>query len=307
LSENGKKSYPKLESMSRGLNSLVPNTFLRNNYDLKLRMTKNQEEINHIQQLIRNNEKLKQWAENKYDVSNIEDDDVDLIFSLLRRLYEAEEPLALKVFKQEIGKGARSEGYAPDFVVLEGYFDYFHDQDEMLSMALIPEEAAVMKEISQHTEKEYHPVYSFDADDEVRRRYDMSKYYFNIYKGRIYEMDLELNQAFPVFPDSISQLQGLERLHIFANDTNEILFNTDNIFESIILITLYSHEDIKSFKRIKKEKEIKEQKSNGASIIQYFENLLNKPKVTLEDIDLYDVFPNLGDVRRRKLYRIRRH
>lgn len=83
-----------------------------------------------------------------------------------------------------------------------------------------------MKEISRYTGNSYHLVYDFDADDEVRRREYSDRYYFSLYKGRIYELDMELNYNLKVFPESIFNLKGLKRLHLFLFDLKEVKFNT---------------------------------------------------------------------------------
>ena len=62
-----------------------------------------------------------------------------------------------------------------------------------------------MKKLSLHIVNKYKITEDFDADDIVRRRWDMDKhYYFSLHKGYIYELDLELNYNKDVFHDSIS-------------------------------------------------------------------------------------------------------
>lgn len=70
---------------------------------------------------------LQAWVENEYDTRVLHR---NLAFPLLKRLTEAEDPIAKKVFKDEIAKRIES-GYSPvvKYLLKESYLDYFNDEE----------------------------------------------------------------------------------------------------------------------------------------------------------------------------------
>jgi len=154
---------------------------------------------------------LQVWAENNYKSCLLH---TNLAFPLLKKLVEAGDPQAKKVFKEEIAKRLES-GYPPvvEYLVREGYTRYLNSE-ELLFTVLVPEEAEILLEIESHL---------FE--------YDKKNFYL------VGELDLHLAPCFTVknkhvtgiylfdcgldfLPDSIRDLSYLESLDISFNGLN---------------------------------------------------------------------------------------
>lgn len=210
---------------------------------------------------------LKNWIDNNYDMSTISDEDMDVFFPLLRRLYKSEEPKAQKVFKKEIIKtikNAEYSDYSYKILFAEDLISSLSNE-ELIKGILHPKEALTLLEIQEFTTNEYHLVFDFEPDDEVRRRMYPDRYYFSTHKGSIIELDLELNMYNSLFPESLFDLKGLINLHLFLYDINEVKFSSDKILESLERIYIYEFQEV-------------------------------KPPL------LYEFFPNLIDIRRIKCF-----
>jgi len=87
---------------------------------------------------------LQVWFENNYDTRLLHS---NLAFPLLRRLTEAGDPQAKRVFKEEIVKRLE-RGYMPviEYLRQEGFFNYL-THEELLQALLKPEEANAILEL----------------------------------------------------------------------------------------------------------------------------------------------------------------
>lgn len=154
---------------------------------------------------------LQVWAENNYKSCLLH---TNLAFPLLKKLVDAGDPQAKKVFKEEIAKRLES-GYPPvvEYLVSEGYTRYLNSE-ELLFLVLVPEEAEVLLEIESN-------LYE----------YDKKNFYL------VNELDLHLAPCFTVknkhvtgiylfecgldfLPDSIADLSYLESLDLTNNKLN---------------------------------------------------------------------------------------
>ncbi|MBN1800893.1 MAG: hypothetical protein JW891_05260 [Candidatus Lokiarchaeota archaeon] len=100
---------------------------------------------------------LQAWTEHDYDTRLLRN---NLAFPLLKELTEAGDPLARKVFKEEIAKRIDG-GYQPvvDFLIEEQYVNYL-SQDELLSVLLSPEDADTMRRLQDYLNDTIAPKYA---------------------------------------------------------------------------------------------------------------------------------------------------
>ncbi len=100
---------------------------------------------------------LQAWVEHDYDTRLLRN---NLAFPLLKELTEAGDPLARKVFKEEIAKRIDG-GYQPvvDFLIEEQYVNYL-SQDELLSVLLSPEDAETMRRLQDYLSDTIAPKYA---------------------------------------------------------------------------------------------------------------------------------------------------
>ncbi|MGV9141827.1 MAG: hypothetical protein ACOC1X_02705 [Promethearchaeota archaeon] len=100
---------------------------IRDIYDHSLEHDKSQEGIDSRTEFKGHCSNLQAWYEHNYDTRLL---DSRLAFPLLRRLTEAGDLLAKRVFKDEIAKRI-SSGYSPviEYLFKEGYFNYFNKEE----------------------------------------------------------------------------------------------------------------------------------------------------------------------------------
>ncbi len=89
---------------------------------------------------------LQVWAENSYDTRLIHS---NLAFPLLKRLTEVGDPIAKKVFKEEIA-GRLASSYLPviEYLIEEQYTNHL-DSEGLLYAVLVPEEAEALLELEK--------------------------------------------------------------------------------------------------------------------------------------------------------------
>ncbi|MHA1275300.1 MAG: hypothetical protein ACTSVV_03280 [Promethearchaeota archaeon] len=172
---------------------------------------------------------LQVWYEHNYDTCLLRS---NLAFPLLKALADAGDPLAKRVFKEEITKRFDS-GYPPivNYLIEERYHQYL-TRKELLYSLLIPEEAKIIEElddflniivdikvkektrhleqnkiknIRNRIEKEYSLVllpnqFSLSEEDKEKKVYEKRKYTFN------YQSEL-LKAAFSIENKHVSKLK----------------------------------------------------------------------------------------------------
>jgi Leucine-rich repeat (LRR) protein len=102
---------------------------------------------------------LQVWYENSYDTRLIHS---NLAFPLLKELSNLGDPLALKVFREEITKRLDS-GYEPviEYLVLENYVDYLN-REEVLLFLLDNDEAKIIYNIENSINVKFKMTYNYN-------------------------------------------------------------------------------------------------------------------------------------------------
>jgi len=149
---------------------------------------------------------LQAWAENNYDSRLLHS---NLAIPLLKKLADVGDPLAKRIFKDELAKRF-SEGYptANKFLAIEGHLDYLTREE---FWALFPEaEAKPLKELEDKLKRK--PIFNFDMDNhgDIDSTYDFSFSIKGIHIDCLRLRNLEIEEL----PKSIVNLKNLEILKI---------------------------------------------------------------------------------------------
>ncbi|KKL98726.1 hypothetical protein LCGC14_1821540 [marine sediment metagenome] len=183
---------------------------------------------------------LQVWAESNYDTRFLHR---NLAFPLLKEIAKTKDSLALRVFKEEIGK--RFESGNPTVVnfLIEEKYHQFLSEEELLSSLLKQEDADAILEIEMYLKEHLNPIPQVRQElllvPEVPRFEDGVIPYvalgnpfafwvretFNAYATR-YRRVVKLKlTGFPddfKFPECVSQLEALEELYIHNNQLTKL-------------------------------------------------------------------------------------
>ena len=179
---------------------------------------------------------LQAWVENGYDTTLLHR---NLAFSLLHTLSKEGDLLAKQKFKEEIVRRFKYGNYTVQaFLFEEGYLNYL-SKDEILNGVLTPEDALFMERVMKN--KSYSLIPWFD----LRRDLDNhNKLFFTVRKGRVVELELEIDRNMKEVPEGIENLTSLEKLDIY------VFFSSDNLFgkpfssKSVENLTLNCYEEM---------------------------------------------------------------
>ena len=177
------------------------------------------------------------WAENNYDTTLL---DSYLAFPILKKLNEAGDINAKKVFKKEIAKKLKTK--VPQvlrFMLRENYTSFL-EQEELLFNVLEDTEATAITEISRNTKKSYNLIFDFDDlreiffniyrnQDEIKN----SKYYFSAFNGNVYEFELLIDKNNSYIPKSLENFKFLKRLYLYINNLGLAMPRFDVCIESV--------------------------------------------------------------------------
>ncbi len=181
---------------------------------------------------------LHMWAEQNYDTRLLHS---KLAFPLLKRLTEVEDPIAIRVLKEEIAKRLKS-GYAPviEFLKNERYIDFL-SREEFLNSVLGYDEQG-QKEVEFLLRLEEVMGHEFDLEKECYAEYNnFVVKNEHIVELSIYTEVLDINKVLPLiggltslrilfifcqnltkFPESFSNLTILEYLDAQSNNISMI-------------------------------------------------------------------------------------
>ena len=177
---------------------------------------------------------LQVWWENNYNTNLLHS---NLSFPLLRELTQLGDPVANKVYKEEIAKRLRYGSYNNQRFLFSGkYIDVLSSQ-ELINGVLCPEEASVLLDISDITNCLYRMIPSFDEED---FRHGHHNIYFSARDGHIIELELKLDGMTQI-PKEIQYLQKLRTLHIILYN------NSSHLLKFKFNMGLYSITDLKLF------------------------------------------------------------
>lgn len=168
---------------------------------------------------------LQVWYEYDYDTRLIHR---NIAFPILKKLTEAGDPLARKVFKKEIINRLQ-DSFLPVIWFLndEGYFEYL-THEEMIRGLLIQEEVDTVFDIEYYLGKELEYISDFSET------YDHQG--FSVEDMRIKQLGL-YECGLATLPDSIGTLSSLEYLDLENNQLNTLPESIGNLtkLEKLIL------------------------------------------------------------------------
>lgn len=175
------------------------------------------------------------WVENDYDTRLLHS---NLSFPLLKKLTEIGDPLAKKVFKEEIARRYASNYPAViNFLTEKGYDDYLGREDFFNSIIDYDQADAMLA-----LEKSLDIKYSLsDTIDKPFRESGDNRVYFAVKDRNISELELDYYESLSesLF-DLIHGLKNLEILHLYIEETTKlfpkITQNIDSLLELRIAI-----------------------------------------------------------------------
>lgn len=154
---------------------------------------------------------LQVWYEHNYDTRLIHS---NLAFPLLRRLTEAGDPLAKKVFKEEIVKRYENGTDATrEFLEIEGYLHHL-SLDERMHLILNDDDFAALQDLSEE----------IFENQTINTLLDRTK----IETSKIIKLDLR-NFELQKFPRSILKFKSLEVLSLRNNKLRQIPQDIDRL------------------------------------------------------------------------------
>lgn len=161
---------------------------------------------------------LQVWYENCYDTRLLHR---NMAFPLLKKLTDVGDPLALKVFKEEIIlrylKGIEA---VKEYLYVEDYFSYLNSE-EIISGILKPDEVNTLIELNLISKKKYKFVRDFDEDKVRKERFFLENLYFSSIDGFVTELELNLNYFNFQVPEILSRLRSLFRLVIYSGSKSD--------------------------------------------------------------------------------------
>ncbi|MBY8989761.1 MAG: leucine-rich repeat domain-containing protein [Candidatus Lokiarchaeota archaeon] len=171
---------------------------------------------------------LQAWAENQYTTTLLHR---TLAFPLLKELSERGDHTAKQRFKEEITRRYKYGSFSvQEFLFEEGYLNYLTD-DDVLSGILAPEDALFMERFLKTKEK-YSPIPYIDLMRKQERDYLL----YSVKEGKIWDLELRIDEEITYIPNSIENLTNLERLMLDINYPSPNIFGEE--FEAASVRTL---------------------------------------------------------------------
>ncbi len=160
---------------------------------------------------------LQVWYENNYDTRLLHR---SLAFPLLKRLTEVGDPVAKKVFKEEIVKRVNSGHQSVIcFLKEEGYFDYLSHEEQLMAL-LHPKEMDALLEIEYYSNIKLE--YTLDLDELL------SHSGYSVENKGITELSLS-NCKLKTLPDSIGNFPSLRVLNLERNQLTSLPDSIGNL------------------------------------------------------------------------------
>ena len=156
---------------------------------------------------------LQTWVEHEYDTRLLRS---NLSFPLLKKLTEVGDPLAKKVFKEEIIKRLDS-GYPNviKFLIEEKYIDYLNREDVLMSL-LEPEEAEIILKLESMFDTKFLSFTKFEIEDTLEQIREGGPS-ITIQNRRVIRLQLP-GQWLKQPPFIITNLRTLKYLYLDGND-----------------------------------------------------------------------------------------
>jgi len=147
---------------------------------------------------------LQVWYENNYDTKLLHS---NLAFPLLKKLVDAGDPIARRIFKEEIIKRL-GNGYPSvvEYLITEGFLDSVN-REELLINVIIPEEAEVISELERITKSNFFLVSRLKDSELIEQT-------FSVRDNHIVELDIAWDESEPQdLPESLTRLKYLKTLY----------------------------------------------------------------------------------------------
>ncbi|KKN25759.1 hypothetical protein LCGC14_0881440 [marine sediment metagenome] len=166
---------------------------------------------------------LQVWHEHNYDSKLIHS---NLAFPLLKKLTELGDPLAKRVFKEEIAKRLES-GYWPvmEYLIEEKYTEYL-TREEFLYSVLGNDEQS-QKEVSFILELEKFPTIGFHLEKEVSPEYNN----FVVRNWHIEELSIDVIEDLNEILPFIGDLKFLKKLHFRSGNLTNFPESVGHLFQ----------------------------------------------------------------------------
>ncbi|MBD3312498.1 hypothetical protein GF352_03540 [archaeon] len=170
---------------------------------------------------------IQTWSELNYDTRLLHS---NLTFPLLKELSKAGDPVAKKVFKNEIAKRLNS-GFKPTikYLIEQGYVDYLSSHE---FETIIKNNESIIKPL---VKRGYWKALDYVENEEIKKElYIIDKGIEAILKKdkQIRKLDLSNNQLKSI-PETIGKLENLEELNLSNNQLKLIPETTNNLTKLI--------------------------------------------------------------------------
>jgi len=183
------------------------------------------------------------WSLNSYDTSLL---DSYLAFPLLKKLADAGDLIAKRVFKEEISKRLKTNVPQVLRFLLNEKYDLYLTQEELLSSILNTEDSIALSDIASYLEVKYYLVFQFDDLREkflniYRSQEDLYnyEYYFSALNGRVLELELFMNKNHALFPRTFNKFKKLERLYLYLDNLGQKMIDFNIKLESLLHLKIF--------------------------------------------------------------------
>ncbi len=170
---------------------------------------------------------LQAWVENKYDTTFLHR---ALAFPLLYILSEEGDIIAKQRFKEEIARRYKHGNYVVQaYLFEEGYLSYLTSA-EIFSGILSVEDGSFMEKVKYKSKRSYSPIPWFDLIRDIERS---DRLFISVENGKIWELELEIDERLNQVPKEIENLTSLDRLTIYIRSFSNNIFREKFKAESV--------------------------------------------------------------------------
>jgi len=226
------------------IDDIIQDRYLKKNFPRKIEISPEEEFWAHCSN-------LQAWVEHNYDTRLL---DSTLSFPLLKELYETGDPVASRIFKEEIAKRFLSDNpVIPTYLIKESFLDVLSNEEfwHLISTSLIDEdEKFALWEIFKVSLRRFYPK------NKISSKY-LDIPYFEVKDGRIVGLNLG-DCGLGSLPESIGSFKCLKELDLSLNNISELPISVGNLSSLEILNIRHNPIDKlpDSIKNLKKLKEV---------------------------------------------------
>ena len=238
---------------------------------------------------------LQVWAENNYDTRLSHS---NLAFPLLKKLTEVGDPIAIRIFKEEIAKRfASNYPSVINFLSEKGYDKYLSREDFFNSIISI-NQADTMIELEKIVNTRYCLT---DKIDKPFRDVGDEQVYFAIKDKHVTELELYYDKSYPEFLlDLIHNLTDLKILYLYINEETDVFPKISHKFDSLLELKIGIDGWTKIPDIFDKFQNLKKLQIFGGKTLNNFDSIINlKSLETLKihDVRVKNVPKNIGELK----------